>query len=146
MKENLKKFREEAQKLEDSDALKKARKKFVSGHDFFCLFHYTLFQFIQESIEAETSKGSQQIIEQIDSIKQKLGKGFEDVQKTEFGRKGMEAAEGISKQAKKAAEQIEQFSKSEAFQTVSKVGKQYLCSQVVSFNYVCFSDCPNGEG
>ena len=29
MKENLKKFREEAQKLEDSDALKKARKKFV---------------------------------------------------------------------------------------------------------------------
>lgn len=30
MKENLKKFREEAQKLEESDALKKARKKFVS--------------------------------------------------------------------------------------------------------------------
>ena|SRR6218665_629267 len=30
MKENLKKFREEAQKLEESDALKQARKKFVS--------------------------------------------------------------------------------------------------------------------
>lgn len=32
MKENLKKFREEAQKLEESDALKKARKKFVSDY------------------------------------------------------------------------------------------------------------------
>ena len=29
MKENLKKFRQEAQKLEESDALKKARQKFV---------------------------------------------------------------------------------------------------------------------
>lgn len=104
MKENLKKFREEAQKLEESDALKKARKKF-------------------ENIEAETSKGGQQIIEQIDSFKQKLGKGFEEVQKTEIGRKGKEAAEEISKQAKKAAEQIEQLSKSEAFQTVSKTVK-----------------------
>ncbi|KAI2808279.1 Mitochondrial import inner membrane translocase subunit TIM44 [Blomia tropicalis] len=104
MKENLKKFREEAQKLEDSDALKKARKKF-------------------ENIEAETSKGSQQIIEQIDSLKQKLSKSIEEAQKTELGRKGLEAAEGISKQAKKAAEQIEQISKSEAFQTVSKTVK-----------------------
>lgn len=34
MKENLKKFREEARKLEDSDALKKARKKFVSFKQF----------------------------------------------------------------------------------------------------------------
>lgn len=29
MKENLKKFREEAQKLEESEALKKAREKYV---------------------------------------------------------------------------------------------------------------------
>lgn len=36
MKENIKKFREEAQKLEDSDALKKARQKFVSVTCQFC--------------------------------------------------------------------------------------------------------------
>ena len=30
MKENIKKFREEAKKLEDSEALKQARKKYVS--------------------------------------------------------------------------------------------------------------------
>ncbi|KAH7643615.1 mitochondrial import inner membrane translocase subunit TIM44 isoform X3 [Dermatophagoides farinae] len=101
MKENLRKFREEAQKLEDSEALKKARKKF-------------------QNIEAETSKGSKQIIEQIDTIKQKLSKGLEDASKTDIGKKGKEAAEELSKQAKKAAEQIEQISKSDAFQTVSK--------------------------
>lgn len=31
MKENIKKFREEAQKLEESDALKQARRKYVSS-------------------------------------------------------------------------------------------------------------------
>ncbi|UXI16128.1 hypothetical protein NH340_JMT02071 [Sarcoptes scabiei] len=101
MEESLKKFREEAQKLEESDALKKARKKF-------------------QIIESETSKSSQQIKEQIDSIKQKLSKGLEEAQKTEIGRKSIEE---LSKQAKKAAEQIEQISKSEAFQAVSKTVK-----------------------
>lgn len=32
MKESIKKFREEAQKLEESDALKQARRKYVSSH------------------------------------------------------------------------------------------------------------------
>lgn len=31
MKENIKKFREEAKKLEESDALKQARRKYVSS-------------------------------------------------------------------------------------------------------------------
>lgn len=75
---------------------------------------------MQQNIEAETSKGSKQIIEQIDTIKQKLSKGLEDASKTDIGKKGKEAAEELSKQAKKAAEQIEQISKSDAFQTVSK--------------------------
>lgn len=43
MKESLKKFREEAQKLEDSDALKKARKKFVSETCLFTLTMYSSF-------------------------------------------------------------------------------------------------------
>lgn len=32
MKESIKKFREEAQKLEESDALKQARRKYVSSY------------------------------------------------------------------------------------------------------------------
>ena len=89
------------------------------------LFFCNSFVF-QQNIEAETSKGSQQIIEQIDSIKQKLSKGLEEAQKTELGRKGKEAAEELSKQARKAAEQIEQISKSETFQTVSKVSGTFF--------------------
>lgn len=77
--------------------------------------------FYQQNIEAETSKGSQQIIDQIDNIKQRLSKSLEEAQKTEIGRKSKEAAEELTKQAKKAAEQLENISNSEAFQAVTKV-------------------------
>ena len=53
MKDSLKKFREEAQKLEESEALKEARRKF-------------------ESIESETSKSSNVIKEQISGIADKV--------------------------------------------------------------------------
>ena len=73
MQDSLKKFREEAQKLEESEALKEARRKF-------------------ESIEGETSKGSNVIKEQISGIADKV-KGvkekLDDVEAlkkaTEFG-------------------------------------------------------------
>ena len=42
MKESLKKFREEAQKLEESDALKKARHKFVFNFVLFLKNSYSL--------------------------------------------------------------------------------------------------------
>ena len=34
MKESIKKFRDEAKKLEESDALREARRKYVSLHEF----------------------------------------------------------------------------------------------------------------
>ena len=80
MKESLAKFREEAQKLEETEALKKARQKF-------------------ENIEAETSKG-------FDVVREKLSKTLEEAQKAEIVRKGREVTEGIAKQAKAAAETI----------------------------------------
>ena len=40
MKESIKKFREEAQKLEQSDALKEARKKYVSFNWFLYFFTF----------------------------------------------------------------------------------------------------------
>jgi import inner membrane translocase subunit TIM44 len=53
MKESITKFREEAKKLEESDALKQARRKF-------------------EIVESEASKGSEVFKEQLDAVKQKL--------------------------------------------------------------------------
>lgn len=80
MKESLAKFREEAQKLEETEALKKARQKF-------------------ENIESETTKG-------FDVVKERLSKTLEEAQKAEIVRKGREVTEGIAKQAKAAAETI----------------------------------------
>jgi import inner membrane translocase subunit TIM44 len=84
-----------------------------------------VFPFVlQQEIEAETAKGSQQIIEQLDTFKSKISKGLEEAQKTELGKKGIEMTEEFAKQAKQAAESIakqsEQLSQSEAFKTVSK--------------------------
>jgi len=53
MKDSISKFREEAKKLEESDALKQARRKF-------------------EIVESEANKGSEVFKEQIDAVKQKL--------------------------------------------------------------------------
>lgn len=53
MKENLKKFRKEAEKLEQSDALKSARKKFLT-------------------VESEASKSSEVLKEKIEGLKEKV--------------------------------------------------------------------------
>uniref|UniRef100_A0A2R5LN93 Mitochondrial import inner membrane translocase subunit TIM44 n=1 Tax=Ornithodoros turicata TaxID=34597 RepID=A0A2R5LN93_9ACAR len=104
MKENLKKFREEAAKLEQSEALRKARQKY-------------------ESIEAETAKGSQQLREQLESIKDKIKEGLEEAQKMELVKKSREITEELAQSAKSAAESIakqgDQLGKSGAFQAVS---------------------------
>lgn len=53
MKESLKKFREEADKLEQSDALKSARQKF-------------------QAVESEANKGSEVLKEKLDTLKEKV--------------------------------------------------------------------------
>lgn len=87
MKESLKKFREERNKLEQSEAIQKAREKF-------------------ENIEAETLKSSAAFKKKMEDVKGRLSKTFEEVQKTEFAKKGKELTEEISKSAEKAAETI----------------------------------------
>ncbi|EEC18677.1 mitochondrial import inner membrane translocase, subunit TIM44, putative [Ixodes scapularis] len=104
MKESLKKFREEAAKLEQSEALRSARQKY-------------------ENIEAETAKGSQQIKEQLESLKEKIREGIEEAQKSEIGKMSREFTEELAKSAKTAAETLakqgDQLGKSGAFQAVS---------------------------
>lgn len=105
MKESLKKFRKEAEKLEQSEALQKARSKY-------------------KTIELETSRGSQQIKEQIDSLKDILKEGIEEAQKSEIGKKGKELSEELAKSAKSAAEalakQSEQIGKSTPVRAVAE--------------------------
>lgn len=102
MKDNIKKFREEAEKLEQSDALQDARKKF-------------------ESIEKETARGSAAFRHTLDDFKDKVSKGMEEAQKQEWVKKGID---DLSKTAKGAAEKVsksgEEISKSTAFKTISE--------------------------
>lgn len=74
MKENIKKFREEAQKLENSDALQAARKKFLA-------------------VESEASKGSEVLKETIEGIKGKVEHVIEEASKTEIAKRAGECCE-----------------------------------------------------
>lgn len=98
MKENVKKFREEAQKLEQSEALKNARQKFYS-------------------VESEATKST-------DVIKEKLGTVIDEVSKTDIAKKASKITEDFSKTAKEAAgtisEKTAELGKSQAFQTISQ--------------------------
>jgi len=68
MKENIKKFRSEAEKLEHSEALQKARQKF-------------------QSVESEASKGSDALREKLDSLKDKMGEVMEEAGKSDIAKK-----------------------------------------------------------
>ncbi|EFN68959.1 Mitochondrial import inner membrane translocase subunit TIM44, partial [Camponotus floridanus] len=104
MKESLKKFREEAEKLEQSEALRTARQKF-------------------HAVESEASKGSEAIKEKLDTLKEKVQEVIEEASKTELGKRAGQLGEEITKSAKGAAETISEKSqalgKTGAFQTIS---------------------------
>ncbi|XP_055377589.1 mitochondrial import inner membrane translocase subunit TIM44 [Condylostylus longicornis] len=105
MKENIQKFREEAQKLEQSDALKSARMKF-------------------NAVESEAQKSSDVLKEKIGIIKDKVHDVIEEAGKTDIARKASQVGEGISKSAKNVTDAIgekgQQFAKSGAFQTITQ--------------------------
>lgn len=108
MKDNLKKFREEAQKLEESDALKAARQKF-------------------NTVEAEASKSSEVLKERFGSIKDKVEDVFEEVGKTDIAKKAKGITDDISKQARSAAEQIaeksHQLGQTDAYKAASQAAE-----------------------
>lgn len=105
MKENIKKFREEAEKLEQSDALKEARKKF-------------------NMVESEASKGGEVFKEQLDAIKGKVSSAIDDAAKSELGKKAGQFGEELSKSAKGVGETISETGKklgqTNAFQSISE--------------------------
>ena len=106
MKENLKKFREEAEKLENTEALKKAREKF-------------------QAVEAEASKSTDVLREKVGSIKERVQEVLEDAQKTEFIKKAGQITGEIGKTAKGATETIletgQKISQTAPFRTTAEV-------------------------
>lgn len=105
MKENLKKFREEAQKLENTDALKKAREKFIA-------------------VESEASKSGDVLKERVNVLKSKVQEVIEEAQNTEFVKKAGKISEDIGKSAKEATESIvetgQKISRTAPFKTISE--------------------------
>lgn len=108
MKENLKKFREEAQKLEESDALKSARQKF-------------------NTVESEASKGSEVLKEKLGSLKDKVQDVLEEASKTDLAKKASRIGEDFSKSAREVSDSIteksHQLGQSGAFQSISQATK-----------------------
>lgn len=71
--------------------------------------------------------------ESLDTIKQTVSKTLEDVQQSDFGKKGIEVTEGITKQAKAAADVIaksgEKLADAQAIKTLGK-GVQAVSQEV----------------
>ncbi|XP_033821729.1 mitochondrial import inner membrane translocase subunit TIM44 [Periophthalmus magnuspinnatus] len=105
MKENIKKFREEAKKLEESDALKQARRKY-------------------KTIESETVKTSEVIKKKLENLTGTVKEGLEEVSRTEIGKKIKEGVEEAAKTAKTSAETVsksgEKLGKTSAFKAISQ--------------------------
>ncbi|XP_073816698.1 mitochondrial import inner membrane translocase subunit TIM44 [Musca autumnalis] len=120
MKESIKKFREEAQKLEQSEALQSARQKF-------------------NIVESETQKTSSILKDQLGNIKEKVSDVLDEAVKTEIGQKASKIGEELSKQAKTAKETIsekgEKIGQTTAFQAISdttKMIKQEMDAQGIN--------------
>ena len=105
MQDSLAKFREEAKRLEDSDALKEARRKF-------------------QNIEGEGVKSGAGLKDQISGLTDKLKDTVEDLSKHESIKKASEFTGNLGEKTKGASESFgkaaEQLSQSSAFQTATK--------------------------
>ncbi|NXI23833.1 TIM44 translocase, partial [Sterrhoptilus dennistouni] len=105
MKENIKKFRDEAKKLEESDALREARRKY-------------------KTIESETVKTSEVIKKKLEEITGTVKESLDEVSKSDLGRKIKEGVEGAAKTAKQSAETVtrggEKLGRTAAFKAISQ--------------------------
>uniref|UniRef100_A0A665UXI8 Mitochondrial import inner membrane translocase subunit TIM44 n=1 Tax=Echeneis naucrates TaxID=173247 RepID=A0A665UXI8_ECHNA len=104
MKENIKKFREEAKRLEESDALQQARKKY-------------------KSIEAETVKTSEVLKKTLGSLSETV-KEVSEVTRTDIGKKIKEGVEEAARTAMHSAESVskggEKLGRTSAFKAISQ--------------------------
>uniref|UniRef100_A0A182PV85 Mitochondrial import inner membrane translocase subunit TIM44 n=1 Tax=Anopheles epiroticus TaxID=199890 RepID=A0A182PV85_9DIPT len=108
MKENLKKFREEAEKLEQSDALKAARQKF-------------------NTVESEASKSSEVLKENLDKVRGRLTEALDEAAKTDLARKAGKLGEELGKTTRVMGETLSEkgrvIGQSGAFRGISETAK-----------------------
>lgn len=101
MKESLKKFKEEAEKLEQSDALKAARQKF-------------------ETVEKEATKSGDVLKEKLSTIKGRVQEVIDEAGKTDIAKKAGKLTEELSKTTHSLGEKAQEIGKTGAFQSISK--------------------------
>ncbi|XP_062868738.1 mitochondrial import inner membrane translocase subunit TIM44 [Trichomycterus rosablanca] len=105
MKDNIKKFREEAKKLEESEALQQARRKY-------------------KTIESETVKTSEVLKKKLGTLSETVKEGLEEVGRSDIGKKIKEGMEEAAKTAKQSAESVskggEKLGKTGAFRAISQ--------------------------
>ncbi|XP_015268772.1 PREDICTED: mitochondrial import inner membrane translocase subunit TIM44 [Gekko japonicus] len=105
MKESIKKFRDEAKKLEESEALQEARRKY-------------------KTIESETVKTSEVIKKKLGEFTGTVKESLDEVSKSDIGRKIKEGVEEAAKTAKQSAESVskggEKLGRTAAFKAISQ--------------------------
>ncbi|XP_063002962.1 mitochondrial import inner membrane translocase subunit TIM44 [Elgaria multicarinata webbii] len=105
MKDSIKKFRDEAKKLEESEALQEARRKY-------------------KTIESETVKTSEVLKKKFEELTDTVKESFDEVGKSELGRKIKEGVEEAAKTAKQSAESVskggEKLGRTAAFKAISQ--------------------------
>ncbi|XP_060001308.1 mitochondrial import inner membrane translocase subunit TIM44 isoform X1 [Lagenorhynchus albirostris] len=105
MKESIKKFRDEARKLEESDALQEARRKY-------------------RTIESETMRTGEVIRKKLGEITGTVKESLDEVSKSDLGRKIKEGVEEAAKTAKQSAESVskggEKLGRTAAFKALSQ--------------------------
>lgn len=121
LKESLEKFRQETQKLEETDALKQAREKF-------------------KKVEKESVKDVNEVLQ---SAKDSLKSGVEKAKEAEFVKRTMDIGDKLSSKAKDAAEglskQGEYLKETAAFRKINEasqtVGKEISDANMISSLY-----------
>ncbi|XP_023042575.1 mitochondrial import inner membrane translocase subunit TIM44 [Piliocolobus tephrosceles] len=105
MKESIKKFRDEARRLEESDVLQEARRKY-------------------KTIESETMRTSEVLRKKLGELTGTVKESLHEVGKSDLGRKIKEGVEEAAKTAKQSAESVskggEKLGRTAAFRALSQ--------------------------
>ncbi|XP_074240800.1 mitochondrial import inner membrane translocase subunit TIM44 isoform X1 [Saimiri boliviensis] len=105
MKESIKKFRDEARRLEESDALQEARRKY-------------------KTMESETVRTSEVLRKKLGELTGTMKESLHEVSKSDLGRKIKEGVEEVAKTAKQSAESMskggEKLGRTAAFRALSQ--------------------------
>ncbi|KRX57770.1 Mitochondrial import inner membrane translocase subunit TIM44 [Trichinella sp. T9] len=114
LKENLAKLKAESERLEQSEALKKAREKF-------------------DLIERETMRSSQYLRVKIAELQKELKQSLNEAKKMEFAQKGIEVGASAVKSAKEAAnilgKSMDSISQTRTFQAIASVLKAKIVKE-----------------